>query len=224
MAEVLSVDIVSGVPNVGTGTVRTISAIAKAEDVPSAGGDYGVPAMIVQTAAPANTAADGDYAFAQADGGYLWVATPKIVKVAATFNRPADTTAYAANDGVSDNTTAGSVTKLSWAMARSNGVIRRVRIRKSDQTVATPTIRLWLWDTTFTVGSGDNAAFAGPFADTIGFVDVTVTNAGTDDAVGWSNCDIPYTTATAYGLLQTLSVFTPANAETFTVDLWHEPR
>lgn len=144
-------------------------------------------------------------------------------KASSNFNRPGDTTAYAVNDGVSDNTTAGSVTKLSWSIAASSGRILRVRIRKSDQTVATPTIRLWFWDTTFTVGSGDNAAFAAPLADSIGYVEVGVTSAGSDDAVGWSNCDIPFTGGTLYGLLQTLSVFTPANAETFTIDIWYLP-
>lgn len=145
------------------------------------------------------------------------------VKVSSNFNRPADTTAYAANDAVNNNTAAGSVTKLSWSVAAAAGVIRRIRIRKSDQTVATPIIRLWLWDTTFTVATGDNAAFSEPLADTLGFVDVAMTNAGTDDAVGYANCDIPFTGATVYGLLQTLSAFTPANAETFTMDLWYLP-
>jgi len=144
-------------------------------------------------------------------------------KVSANFNRPANATPYTANDAVNDNTTAGSVTKLSFSIAAAVGRIYRVRIRESDQTVATPTIRLWLWDTTFTVASGDNAAFSEPLQDTVGFVDVAVTNAGTDDAVGYSNCDIPFTGGTIYGLLQTLSGFTPASGETFTISLWYLP-
>lgn len=146
-----------------------------------------------------------------------------IVKATTSFNRPADTTAYAANDAVSDNTTAGSVTELSWSIARSAGIIRRVRIKKTDQTVATPTIRLWLYDTTLSAGAGDNAAFVHPATDSLGYVDVPVTTAGSDDAVGWAECDIPFTGATIYGLLQTLSAFTPANAETFTTDIWYLP-
>lgn len=149
--------------------------------------------------------------------------TTKMTAVAGAFNRPGDTTGYAANDAVADNTTAGSVTLLQWTPAQGRGVIRRVRIRKSDQTVATPTLRLWLFDASLTVGAGDNAAFAAPLQDCIGFVDVLVTTAGSDDAVGWANCDIPYHAAAVYGLLQTLSGFTPANAETFTITLWELP-
>lgn len=196
----------------------------KAEDAASASGDFGVPPLAVRKAVPVNTSdTDGDYEPPQISSGHLWVAPPPVDKISASFNRPADTTAYAANDGVSNNTAAGSVTKIQWTMPRSAGIIRRVRIRKSDQAVATPTLRLWLWDATFTVATGDNAAFSNPVADSIGVVDVQVINAGSDDAVGWTNCDIPFEAATLFGLLQTLSVFTPANAETFTIDLWHLP-
>lgn len=225
MAYLSEVTLTNGLPTgaLDDGEVYTLNKVAKLEDVAFAGGDGGIPAMAVQTAAPANTAADGDYAMIQADGGYLWVATPKLVKVSANFTH-ADNTSHVANDNISDNGTAGSVTKLSWAVGRSNGVIRRVRIRKSDQTVVTPTIRLWLWDTTFTVASGDNAAFSQPLADNVGYVDVAVTNAGTDDGVGWTNCDIPVTTATVYGLLQTLTTYTPGASEVYTIDLWYDPR
>lgn len=219
----VSKQISASVQAIATALAAGAAAIAKAEDVASVAADTGVPAMIVQTAAPANTAADGDYAFLQADGGYAWVATPKLVKVSANFTVAAGSS-HTANDNISDNGTAGSVTKLSWAAARVNGVIRRVRIRKSDQTVATPTLRLWLWDTTFTVASGDDAAFSQPLQDTIGFVDVACTNAGTDDAVGWTNCDIPFSTATVFGLIQTLTTFTTAASEVFTIDLWYDPR
>lgn len=149
--------------------------------------------------------------------------TTKMAATTKNFNRPANTTAYAADDAVANNATAGSVTRLEYDPAQSRGVIRRVRIRKSDQTVATPTLRLYLFDATFTVGAGDNAAFTAPLQDCIGYVDVPVTTAGSDDAVGWANCDIPYQGAKVYGLLQTLSAFAPASAETFTVDLWELP-
>ena len=145
----------------------------------------------------------------------------RIIKVSTNFNRPANTTPYAVNDAVNDNATAGSTTELSWSIPAGKGILRRVRIKKSDQTVATPTLRLWLYDTVFMTAAGDNAAFSHPATDSIGYVDVDVTTAGTDDAVGWANCDIPFVAATLYGQLQTLSVFTPASGETFTTDLWY---
>lgn len=67
------------VTNAGTFAVQATlaagaTAIAKAEDVASAGADVGVPAMAVQKATPANTAGtDGDYEFLQMSAGKLWV-------------------------------------------------------------------------------------------------------------------------------------------------------
>jgi hypothetical protein len=214
----------------GTGATN----LGKAEDAGHTSGDTGVMALnpvgtavnLVREDARAGTlvSTDGDNIAQRGNNfGDAYVIGPHTTKVSANFNRPGDTTSYAANDAVSDNTTAGSVTKLSWTIPYARGTIRRVKIRKSDQTVATPTIRLWLWDATFAVGAGDNAAFAGPFQDAIGYVDVAVTTAGSDDAVGWAACDIPFSGGTVFGLLQTLSVFAPANSETFTIDLTYYP-
>lgn len=64
-----------------SGTVTaTISsgatAIAKAEDIASADGDVGVPAMAVRKATPANTSGtDGDYEMLQMSAGRLWTST-----------------------------------------------------------------------------------------------------------------------------------------------------
>jgi hypothetical protein len=49
------------------------TSIAKAEDVLSADGDVGVPALAVRKATPANTSGtDGDYEFLQMSAGRLW--------------------------------------------------------------------------------------------------------------------------------------------------------
>ena len=200
--------------------------IAKAEDVASGGGDVGVPAMAVQQSAPANTGANADYGFLQMSLGALWVAPPatdKMTAVVNSFTAAGNGTAYIAGEWISDNATAGSVTKLQWTPTRGAGTIRKVRIRKSDQTVATPTIRLYLWDATFTVAVGDNATGAQPLQDSIYFVDVAVTNAGTDDAVGWTNIDIPYEAAAIFGLIQSQSTFTGGTSEVWTIDLWEIP-
>lgn len=64
----------------GSGVTQPVSVaagattIAKAEDVASADGDVGVPAMAVRKATPANTSgADGDYEMLQMSAGRLWV-------------------------------------------------------------------------------------------------------------------------------------------------------
>lgn len=49
------------------------TSFVKLEDVASAGGDAGVPAMAIQTATPIDTAAEGDYVMHQMAGGKVWV-------------------------------------------------------------------------------------------------------------------------------------------------------
>lgn len=74
------------------------TSVAKAEDVASADGDVGVPAMAIRKATPANTSGtDGDYEMLQMSAGRLWAS--------ATIDAalPAGTNAIgklAANDGV----------------------------------------------------------------------------------------------------------------------------
>jgi hypothetical protein len=53
----------------GVGSV----GFTKLEDVAAAGGDKGVPAFVVQTATPADTAADGDWTWLQSKNGRLYV-------------------------------------------------------------------------------------------------------------------------------------------------------
>jgi hypothetical protein len=63
------------------------------------------------------------------------VKTKFIEAVAATMTRPNDTTAYAANDAVANNTSAGSVTPLSFSMADVNDdlvTIERARVITTD--------------------------------------------------------------------------------------------
>ncbi len=125
---------------------------------------------------------------------------------------------------IASSATAGLIVVPVWSLAGgalTNGHVTKVRIAKSDQTAATPTIRLWLWDAAFIPGAGDDAAFANPLANSLGNVDVAVVNAGSDDAVGWTLCDVPFSNvASLYGLLQSLSTFTGADGEVFTITLW----
>lgn len=59
------------------------TSFVKLEDVASAGGDAGVPAMAIQLATPADTAADGDYVMLQMSAGRVWVdASGKTLTVA----------------------------------------------------------------------------------------------------------------------------------------------
>ena len=229
MADVPLVDIVNGLPTGGTGTVQTISNItdrigplnATKETNPDAASATELALLrgMLQATIDA-TVTSGTIGSPSTE--FVSVIGPVTTKVSNNFTCP-NNTSHVANDNISDNSTAGSVTKLSFAVAAGKGTITRIRVKKSDQTVATPSIRVWLWDTTFTVASGDDAAFSQPLTDAIGFADVAVINAGTDDAVGWTNCAIPFVAGTVFGLLQTLTTFTVGASEVFTVDLWYVP-
>lgn len=198
--------------------------VAVKEDVASAGADNGIVAMVRRTDTPtAQSGTDGDWEALQQSGGFLWVAQPKLVTVSANFTAAGTTPSYTSGEWISDNATAGSVTKMSFSTPRGAGRIHRVKIRKSDQTVATPTIRLFLWNATFTVAVGNDASGAQPQQDSLGIVDVACTLAGTDDAVGWTNCDLPFVSTNLFGLLQSQSSFTGATSEVWTVELTYQP-
>lgn len=203
--------------------IASLLTATKLEDDPTANADRGIPALLRRTAAPADqSGADGDYEFGQVKDGYLWVAQPKPVKISASFTA-AGTATYTAGEWISDSATAGSVTKLQWAIPRGAGRINRIRVKKSNEAVATPTVRVFLWDTTFTVAVGNDAAGNQPQTNGIGSVDVAVIQAGSDDAVGWTNCDILFTGDPLFGLLQSQSSFTGGASELWTVDLIYQP-
>lgn len=155
--------------------------------------------------------------------GTAFARTAKMAAVSSRNIFQAPSTSYVSGEWISNSDTAGSVVKMEWAPLVGAGSIRRVRVRKSDQTVVTPSVRLFLWDATFTVAGGNNSTTAQPLADCIGFIDVGVNTAGSDDGVGWTNCDVPFAGATIFGLLQSLSTFTGASSEQWQVDLWEMP-
>ena len=77
-----------------------------------------------------------------------------------SFDRPADTTTYAANDLVADNTTAGSVTALSFDLDQRgphNGfIITSVRLSKDGTGTTADDFIVHLFTADPTVANGDN--------------------------------------------------------------------
>jgi hypothetical protein len=117
--------------------------------------------------------------------------SPKsFVAVFSTLTRPANTTAYTANDSISDNGTAGSVTALSATVSDTNDdplTICDILIKSTDTGLAGKRLRANLFNADPTassgVGGGDNAAYSqkvngyvGTFVGTLetGFSDGTV--------------------------------------------------
>lgn len=163
------------------------------------------------------------------------VANNSEVRIQASFTRPADTTAYAAGDLVANSTTAGSVVPLSFAGAvRTTGDcvrIERVRIEKSGTSLTNASFRLHLFEASPTPTVGDNGVYnnSGVLASNnvlnyVGAFPVTMTNSGSDGAVGFGvpatgggvTCS-PTSGTTLYGFLEVTAAYTPASAEVFYV-------
>jgi hypothetical protein len=147
----------------------------------------------------------------------------------ATFNRPADTTAYVSGDLVANSTTAGSVTPMSLAAARVNqgtGAIRRVRLSTNHTSLAgTEIFRVHLFKTSPTVSNGDNGAFSanGVASVSLGAIDVTLSSVYNDGSKGYVSTDILFAAAAAtqniFGLVEARGGYTPTSGETFTLEL-----
>ena len=93
-----------------------------------------------------------------------------------TCTRPANTTAYAANDSISDNATAGSVTALVATvsdLADAPVILTEIQVNTTDTGLgAGVSIRAYVYNSDPTansgVGGGDNAAFSNKQAGRIG--------------------------------------------------------
>lgn len=163
---------------------------------------------------------------------------PRFFAVPATaLTRPANTTAYAVNDSVSDNATAGSVTANSVTLSDTNDdpiTIERVRLATADTGPATAgaTFEMYLFNSDPTassgVGGGDNAAFSQKQAGFIGRLSGTFiggTGSFSDGSVaifapveGVRIVTKPTSGAkTIFWQIKTNTIFTPsANSTTFT--------
>lgn len=155
-----------------------------------------------------------------------------MVKATASFTRPADTTAYALGDVVSNSTSATTLMTFSGA-GRSNantGYITKARLLTSQAT-NTASFRLWLWNANNPTVAVDNAAYVFTYADDsklVGYIDFPAcsTSAGSGTGSFTQITDtqrLAYVCAAAdtalYGFLETRTAFTPANAQTFQVTL-----
>jgi hypothetical protein len=153
-----------------------------------------------------------------------------------TLTRPANVTVYAANDSVSDNATAGSVTAQTVTLSDVNDapvLLTRVKLKTTDTGPATAgamfEMYLYRADPTANsgVGGGDNAAFSNKENGFIGrFSGTFIGGAGSfsDASVailtpveGNFIASQPVSGAmTLYWQIKTLTAFTPsANSTTF---------
>lgn len=155
------------------------------------------------------------------------VTPPAMMVPSASFTRPADTTAYSSGDLVANSTTAGSVTPMQFTVGRiagGSGMIRRLRLKKSDATLSGASFRLHLYNAAPTPSNGDNGAWlTNGLANYIGSLDVTMDRAFTDGATGTgiptAGAEVNFLLPSGqivYGLLEARAAYTPVSGETFT--------
>ena len=151
-----------------------------------------------------------------------------IIQASASFTRPADTTAYAANELVANSATAGSVTPMSFVVPTGLGRgwrITGVKIAKSGTTATNGNFHLRMYKASPTVANGDNGAWSSnKVADYIGKIDPAIVEAFTDGCAIYEAIAAPLpfyleSTSVIYGLLVADAAYTPASAEVFTVTL-----
>lgn len=143
-----------------------------------------------------------------------------------TFIRPADTTAYAADDLVANNTSAGSVASVVLERGVEAGgqrLVRRVRLRKSTTGLTNASFRVHLYaGAPLVFAVGDNAAWSTDGFDRyLGSVDVTMDRAFTDGAMGFAApaMDLQYDgSMDLQAVVQARAAYAPGNAEVFGVD------
>lgn len=155
----------------------------------------------------------------------------KLVKVTTNFTRPADTTAYAVGDAVTNSTSAPTVFQLDLgALGAVNAQaieVRKLVVVSSAKQSTLPLFNVFLSEATFTA-TNDNSA-------------LDIADATQEAGGAWFSCDIQNSTSSnsrvaylgysmpvvlaaadtkLYGTIQAANAYTPVNAEKFTVIAW----
>lgn len=178
----------------------------------------------------------GDYRFSQVAG--------PTEHFTATFNRPADTTAYTAKDLVANSTTAGSVAALTWSnvckSAALGGYVTGLRLSKNNDNETNAVFRVHLFTenpVATAPAGGDNALIdvdVAAIEGYIGYFDVDFSAADNPDIFGaalnatfgspmLSKGALPFHgdgQTSLYGLIEAKGAYTPASGETFVCDIW----
>lgn len=150
------------------------------------------------------------------------------IAASASFTRPANTTAYAANGAVSDSTTAATILTFSNSarISGGSGIILSARHVKSSATTTNATFRLYLYRATVSAVN-DAAQFALLYANRtsrIGFVDFTHATAGTgsdatESFVTFTNLGFVASATSLFGQLVATAAYVPASAEQHYLEL-----
>lgn len=197
------------------------------EDTAHASGDAGIIPFAIRTDAPANkSGADGDYEALQMSNGLLWTAPlgfPKTISVDVT--RPADTTAYAAGDAISNSTTAPTTGGFTFTGAArksgGSGLITDLCVMTSNDPATRLSGEIYIFNQSVT-NINDNAAFG--VSDTeiktcVAVIPFSFFDAGNNGFAQMSGLNILFTcsgSADLRFLIRARNAYTPASAEVFT--------
>jgi len=156
------------------------------------------------------------------------------VTCSTTLIRPSDTTAYSAKDCVSNSTSATTPITFTNAarIAGGTGYITKALLL-SNQSTHTSNIRLWLYHASNVTVAVDNAPFtimwanATPMEGYIDFPALTTEGTGGDSAYALcTGSPLAFNCATGdrnlYGVLETLTAFTPASGQKFFIEITSE--
>jgi len=177
-----------------------------------------------------NNIGDVDIASIAAGETHLGEVGGKIIFQSVTFTRPADTTAYAAKDAVSDSTSSPAVLSFTSLMRVVGGLGYVVKARlMTNQSTNTARFRLHLYRSSPTA-INDNAANTilwanrGVWLGCIDFAACQTEGSGSDVAFSLNDtARLVVASAagslTVYGLLETLDAFTPASGQQFYIGL-----
>jgi hypothetical protein len=162
-----------------------------------------------------------------------------LVRVSANFTRPNDSSPYAAQDEVSNNTVQGSAAALTFsnvvAANGNTGYIVKATLRVTSipatASATNAVFRLWIFDTAPTM-VGDNVAWpllTAELAKALGFVDFSLVTEGTGSTALYGLDDglrLPFQCDAAsknlYGLILAKAGYTPTAQSIWTVHLMAE--
>lgn len=155
----------------------------------------------------------------------------RIIDTSATFTRPADTTAYSANDLVANSVTAGSVVPLKFIIGYGQGLkVFKAGVKFNSATNTNGKFNLHLYSSSPTPTNGDNGVWLTTESGYQGFIAIDCTGQTFSDSskgIGTyvnTSVEVPMlmlgdNNYTLYGLLQATAAYTPTSAEIFTVNL-----
>ena len=151
--------------------------------------------------------------------------TQSFTTVSTDVTRPADTTAYAVNDCISDSTSAPTSGGFTWTSAAASsggsGIITDVMVMSSNPAGTPLQGEIWIFNTSCT-NVNDNAAFAISDAEVktlIGRIPFILTTVGNNSNIHVRNLAMGFTasgSANLRFLLVAKNAYTPISAEVFT--------